>query len=184
MSLVKNAAKVGMGAKLIARPGVGASVGHHHLWHFECRDKDGKLKWEETAKNLVPTAGLTDILDVYWKVGTQAATWYVGLLLDETQIAAGDTAVTHTWTEFTDYTGSRKALVLGAITSGAADNSASVAAFTATGAGTVGGGFLQSAATGTTGVLSAAVAFDSPGDRTLATDDVLNVTVTITHTSV
>jgi hypothetical protein len=59
-------------------------------------------------------------------------------------------------------------------------NSASPAAFTINGTTTVGGAFLISNSTkgGTTGTLFSAADFASPGDRSVANGDTLNVTYT------
>jgi len=92
--------------------------------------------------------------------------------------AAGDTLLSHaTWTEFTSYSGNRKAYVEGAAASQAISNTGNAASFTMTGAGTVAGSFLTSAETGTTGTLFSAVDFSS--SRTVATSDVINVTYSI-----
>jgi hypothetical protein len=59
-------------------------------------------------------------------------------------------------------------------------NSASPAAFTINATATVGGAFLISNSTksGTTGILFSASDFQSPGDRSVASGDTLNVTYT------
>ena len=59
-------------------------------------------------------------------------------------------------------------------------NSASKAAFTMNATTTVGGAFLTSNNTkgGTTGTLFSAADFSSPGDRSVVSGDILNVTYT------
>jgi hypothetical protein len=57
-------------------------------------------------------------------------------------------------------------------------NSASKAQFTINATATVGGAFLCSAASGTTGTLFSAADFSSPGDRSVVSGDVLSVTYT------
>jgi hypothetical protein len=86
------------------------------------------------------------------------------------------------WTEVTAYSeATRPAATFG--TSTTADpsvisNTASVAVFNITSTTVVGGAFLTSNNTkgGTTGTLFSASDFQSPGDRSVASGDVLNVT--------
>jgi hypothetical protein len=122
----------------------------------------------------------------YFNSGTQVTTWYVGLITGPgsgTTIAAGDTLASHAgWTEFTNYTGNRKAAVFATATTAdpsVITNTASPAQFAITGAGgTVAGAFLASVATGTSGVLFSASDFQSPGDRVVVSGDTLNVQYT------
>jgi hypothetical protein len=62
-----------------------------------------------------------------------------------------------------------------------ATNSASPASFTINATSTVGGAFLVSNSTkgGTTGTLYSAADFSAPGDRSVASSDILNVTYTL-----
>lgn len=144
---------------------------------IECFDKDGNLKWEEENYNLMTDEGLEDILDVYFSDGSQDSTHYVGLK-GTGDPAAGDTLASHSnWTEFTDYSGDRKAWTEGGVSSKSITNSGSAASFSISGSGTVAGAFLTNAETGTSGVLVAAVNFTSA--RTVANGDTLNVTYTI-----
>ena len=50
-----------------------------NIWTINCYDCNGNLKWGETKKNLVTTAGLNHILSSTFDGGTQITTWYVGL---------------------------------------------------------------------------------------------------------
>ena len=166
-----------------------AGIGLHNVWEFECYDKDGNLKWKDGFTNLTTTEGLNHILDVEFHATTQVTTWYVGLVNNSPtpSYAAGDTMAqiggTNGWTEFTTYTGNRQAYVEAAASSGVTTNTASKAAFPITGTATIDGGFLCSAATGTSGILFGEGAFSSPGDRSVVSGDTLNVTITITATS-
>lgn len=156
------------------------------VFHVQCFDKDGNLKWETTEHNLVTNEGLQDLNTKYFKGVTYSAAWYLGLVTGPssgTVYAAGDTLAVHAgWTEFTDYSGNRKAVTFG--TASTADpsvisNSASPSAFTVTGAGgTVAGAFLCSVDTGTSGVLFSESDFQAPGDRAVVAGDVINVTYT------
>jgi hypothetical protein len=153
------------------------------VFHVQCFDQDGNLKWEDKSHNLVVNQGLKDMNDKYFSGAAYTATWYLGLITGPgsgTTFAAGDTLASHAgWTEFTDYSGNRGAVTFGAATT--ADPSVitnpSPVAFTITGAGgTVAGAFLTNVATGTSGVLFSESDFQSPGDRVTVAGDVLNVT--------
>ncbi len=154
------------------------------LYTFECRDKDGNLKWREVVPNLVTTAGLNKLLDAAFKTGLASPAWYVGLKGAGT-IAAGDTASSHAgWTESTAYSESvRQTLTLGTIASGAVSNSASKAVFTASGSATWAGAFLIDNSTkgGTTGTLYGATDFGT--SRSVISGDTLTVQVDLSVTA-
>ena len=152
-----------------------------------CYDKDGNLKWEEKAPNLVVNVGLQYMAETGLGNGTQITTWYLGLYgaASSNDPAAGDTMSSHAgWTEVTDYDESVRQTATFA-TATTADpsvitNSASAAVFTMNATTTVGGAFLTSDSTksGTSGTLFSAADFQSPGDREVVSGDVLNVTYT------
>lgn len=157
------------------------------FYRAECFDSAGNLKWAtEWAPNLVVNEGLQDMNTKYFTGSSYTAAWYLGLVTGPasgTAYAAGDTLASHAgWTEYTDYSGNRKAVTFGTATTAdpsVIDNSGSVAQFTISGAGgTVAGAFLCSASTGTSGVLFSEADFQSPGDRAVVAGDVLNVTYT------
>jgi hypothetical protein len=172
-----------VGASVSVASGVSARTMAGGVYHVQCFDKDGNLKWEDKAHNLVVNQGLKDMNDKYFSGAAYSATWYLGLITGPgsgTTFAAGDTLASHAgWTEFTDYSGNRGAVTFGAATT--ADPSVitnpSPVAFTITGAGgTVAGAFLTNVATGTSGILFSESDFQSPGDRVTVSGDVLNVT--------
>lgn len=155
------------------------------VFHVECWDKDGFLKWEVDAPNLVVNVGLQDMNTKYFTGSNYTATWYIGLYgaASSNNPAAGDTASSHGgWTEVTDYSqATRPAATFG--TASTADpsvisNSGSPAAFSINNTVTVGGAFLISNNTkgGTTGILFSASDFQSPGDRAVVNGDTLTVT--------
>jgi len=151
-----------------------------NIWTVTCLDAQGNEKWSETKKNLIVTEGLNHILDVAFHGDTQATTWYVGLKGTGTP-AAGDTLASHSsWSEITDYSGSRKEWTEGAASSGSMTNSSSVD-FSITGTATVAGAFLSSVASGTSGTLYGVVDFAS--SRSVLSGDTLQVTVTVTAAS-
>lgn len=147
-------------------------------------------KWDVSQSNLVTTAGLTDILDKYFKGSSYTAAWFCGLVssVSFTAYNVADTMSSHTgWTEAggtnaPTYSGNRPALTFGTAASGSLATS-SASSFTFTGAGTIKGMFATTVTTkdGTTGVLYNAVNFTG-GDRIVANTDVVNVSVTFTAT--
>ena len=145
-----------------------------------CYDKDGNLKWENKAKNLVVNEGLQDMNTKYFKGSTYTAAWYLGLVTGPgpSTFAAADTLASKAWTEFTNYSGDRKAVTFGTATTAdpsVIDNTASQASFSITGTATVAGAFLASVDTGTSGVLFSEADFETPGDRAVVNGDTLNV---------
>jgi hypothetical protein len=156
------------------------------VFHVQCLDKDGNLKWEDNSPNLVVNTGLQDMNNKYFKGSGYTATWYLGLILgpgSSTTIAAGDTLAIHGgWTEYTDYAGNRPAITFGTPTTAdpsVISNSAAPSSFSISGAGgTIAGAFVCNAATGTSGILFSASDFQSPGDRVVVSGDTLNVTYT------
>jgi hypothetical protein len=174
------------GAALIAGSGTVNHTAAGGVYTVQCLDKDGNLKWEEKTHNLVVNEGLKDMNDKYFTGSSYTATWYVGLITGpsgSTAFSAIDTLAAHGgWTEFANYSGSRKAIVFGTATladPSVKSNSASPASFSITGAGgVVAGAFLASVSSGTSGVLFSESDFQAPGDRTVANGDTLNVTYT------
>jgi len=163
------------------RLGDGAKGGG--VFHFQCFDRDGNLKWEEKAHNLVVNQGLQNMNDEYFTGSTYTAAWYLGLVTGPgagNTYAAGNTLASHAgWTENTDYTGNRKSVTFGTPTTAdpsVIDNSGSPAQFSMTGTATIAGAFLASVDTGTSGILFSVANFQSPGDRAVVNGDTLNVT--------
>jgi hypothetical protein len=157
------------------------------VYHIECHDKDGNLKWSADSKNLVVNAGLAYMAGTALTSVTQITTWYIGLYgagASNTP-AAGDTMSSHAgWTEVVAYSNSTRvaATFVTATTANPSvvTNSASPATFNINGTTTVGGAFLTSgsAKSGTTGTLFSAADFASPGDRSVVSGDIINVTYT------
>ena len=172
-------------AGLVARTGFSEQSRAGGVFHVQCLDKDGNLKWETSKHNLVVNEGLQNMNTEYFKGSTYTADFYLGLVTGPgsgTTFAAADTLASKAWTEFTDYAGSRKAVTFGTATTAdpsVISNSASPSQFTISGAGgVVAGAFLCTVASGTAGVLFSESDFQSPGDRTVVSGDTLNVTYT------
>jgi hypothetical protein len=154
------------------------------VFTVQCFDKDGNLKWEDQKHNLVVNVGLQDMNTQYFKGSGYTATWYIGLYgaAATNDPAAGDTAASHAgWTEITPYSNAnRPTATFGTATTAdpsVIDNSGSPAQFDIDDTATIGGAFLISDNTkgGTTGVLFSASDFASPGDRSVASGDTLNI---------
>jgi len=157
------------------------------VYHIECHDKDGNLKWSADTKNLVVNAGLAYMAGTALTSVAQITTWYIGLYgagASNTP-AAGDTMSSHAgWTEVTDYSTSTRvaATFVTATTANPSvvTNAASPATFNINGTTTVGGAFLTSGSAkgGTTGTLFSAADFSAPGDRSVVSGDIISVTYT------
>lgn len=162
---------------LVARPSLDIEVpALRFRYDFECYDADGNLKWRDGFDNLVTTVGKNDLLDKYFKGSAYTAAWYLGLKGTGTA-AVGDTASSHAgWAEVNPYSGNRPAIAFG--TTSAGSNTATTNTYTITGTATVAGAFVQSANTGTTGILYSAGDFSAP--RSVGSGDTLNATLTVT----
>ena len=166
----------------------GESATAKGVYHMQCFDKDGNLKWEAECPNLVVNGGLQDMNNKYFLGSSYTATWYIGLYGAgaSNSPAATDTMSSHAgWTEVTPYSNAtRPACTFGTPTTAnpsVATNSASPASYTINATSTVGGAFLVSNNTkgGSTGTLYSASDFTSPGDRSVVSGDKLNVTYTL-----
>jgi len=183
-----NAKSVGtdnVSSSFSARTGASEGMQAGGVFHVQCLDKDGNLKWETTKHNLVVNQGLQDMNTKYFKGTTYTAAWFLGLVTGPgsgTTFAAADTLASKAWTEFTNYVGARKSVTFGTATTAdpsVLSNSASPASFTISGGGgTVAGAFLCSVDSGTSGILFSESDFQSPGDRVVVAGDTLNVTYT------
>src|SRR6185437_2647112 len=77
-----NIASCGIAAAAALRAHDGTDLGKvlmETVYTVECRGPDGELKWSETAKNRVVTAGLNKLLDATFKTGLASPAWYVGI---------------------------------------------------------------------------------------------------------
>lgn len=173
-------------AGLVAKTGFSENAKAGGVFHVQCFDKDGNLKWEDQMHNLVVNQGLQDMNTQYFKGSSYTAAFYLGLITgpgSSTTYAAGDTLSSHSgWTEFSNYSGARKSVTFGTATTAdpsVISNAASPAQFSITGAGgVVAGAFLCTVSSGTVGALFSEADFQSPGDRTVVAGDTLNVTYT------
>lgn len=176
-----------IGAALTRSSGADGHTRVGGVYTIECRNSDGSLKWSEELHNLVVNVGLQDMNDKYFSGSSYTAAWYIGLYgaaASNTPNATDTSALHPGWTEIVPYSNAtRPTCTFGAAS--AADpsvitNTASPASFNINATATVGGAFLISDNTksGSTGILFSASDFAAPGDRVVASGDVLNVTYT------
>jgi hypothetical protein len=177
------------------------TVGIEGIYHVECRDADGNLKWTDSFPNLVNAIGKQLMLNTLL-AGTSYTTVgpFLGLIgTTSPTFAASDTMTSHSgWTEFVNYTvgGSavRGTAVFSAATSAGTTPSnvttaaASAITYTITGAGgNVTGCFLvtgsgaSSTLSNTGGTLYSAGAFTTA--KTTTAGDTVSVTYSTTATS-
>lgn len=185
MAIEKAKAADSVTAGMVAKNGFGEAAKGGGVYHVECLDKDGNLKWSGKMHNLVVNTGLQDMNNKYFKGSSYTAGFYIGLVTgpaSATTYAAGDTLASHAgWTEFVSYSGNRKAVTFGTPSTAAPsviDSTGSPSSFAITGTATVAGAFICNAASGTSGILFSEADFDSPGDRNVVSGDTLNVSYT------
>jgi hypothetical protein len=185
MIIAKSSSVDNVSSALTARTGTSDGMRAGGVFHVQCLDKDGNLKWETSEHNLVVNEGLQNMNTEYFKGSTYSASFFLGLITGPgsgTTFAAADTLASKAWTEYTDYSGSRKAVTFGTATTAdpsVISNTASPASFTISGAGgTVAGAFLCTVASGTSGILFSESDFQSPGDRVVVSGDTFKVTYT------
>lgn len=179
-------------------------VGIQGIYHAVCRDKDGNIKWEDSAPNLVTAVGKQALFDYYFGAsgtsgGTASGANYMGLCGGTATYAAVDTMSSKAWTEVGGtnapaYSGNRQspswtaASSTGVSPSNVTSKPSAALVFTFTSGGTVNGCFINSGASAsatkdtTTGILYSAGNFTG-GSKTVASTDTLSVTYTTTATS-
>lgn len=192
----------------------GASVGKHSgtdelfgiqgCYHAVCYDKDGNVKWEADAPNLVTAVGKQALFDFYFGAtgtagGTASGANYLGLCGGTATYTAADTMASKTWSEVglataPAYSGNRQSInwtaasSTGTSPSNVTSKTGGAVTFTFTSGGTVNGCFINGGASAsatkdtTTGVLYSAGNFTG-GSKTVANTDTLSVTYTTTATS-
>lgn len=165
------------------------SVGAGGVYTVECVGADGQVKWADTFHNLVMNEGVQDMNAKYFKGATYTASPFLGLVIgpgSATTFAATDTLASHIgWTESTAYAGARKAVTFGTATTAnpsVISNSASPSSFAMNATVIVGGAFLCTVSSGSSGVLFSAGDFTG-GDKLVDSGDTLNVTYTFSLTA-
>src|SRR6185369_6051090 len=72
-------AAAAVGASLVRRGDAAEALIPVGMYHVECYDKDGNLKWTDVAHNLVTTEGKNAILDKFLGLGAAYAAIRLGL---------------------------------------------------------------------------------------------------------
>ena len=178
------------------------TVGIEGVYHVECRDAAGNLKWEESFPNLVNAVGKQLLLDTLLRTsGTYTTVGpFLGLISGASPtFTAADTMASHAgWTEFINYTVGGSAVrgtavfaassSTGTTPSNVTTSAATAITYTITGAGgTVGGCFLctgsgaVSTQSSTAGTLYSAGAFATA--KVTTAGDTVSVTYSTTCTS-
>ena len=188
MSSIEKAKATDIAASgLVANTGASEGAKATGKYTVECFDKDGNLKWVSESQNLVVNVGLQYMAGTALTSTAQITTWYLGLYGSgaTNSPSAGDPMGSHgTWTEVTDYSEANRPTAQFAAATNAnpsvVTNTLNKAVFTINGTTVVGGAFLTSNNTkgGSTGTLFSAADFASPGDRSVVSGDILNVTYT------
>jgi len=180
------------------------TIGIQGIYHAVCRDKDGNIKWEDNAPNLVTAVGKQALFDYYFGAsgtsgGTASGANYMGLCGGTATYTAADTMSSKTWTEVGGtnapaYSGNRQspswtaATSTGTTPTNVTSKPSAALVFTFTSSGTVNGCFINGGASAsatkdtTTGILYSAGNFTG-GSKTVAATDTLSVTYTTTATS-
>ena len=183
MTIEKSKASDTVNGSVARKNGFNESMSAGGVFTITCHDSEGNEKWVDICPNLVVNVGLQDMNNKYFTGSTYTAAWYIGLVNGtsaSTTFSGGDTLASHAgWTENSSYSGNRKALSFGAATladPSNINNASSAASFTMNANATIAGAFVANVATGTSGTLFSVSDFQSPGDRTVVSGDVLNIT--------
>lgn len=183
MTMEKSKANDTVNGSVARKNGFNESMSAGGVFTVTCYDSEGKEKWVDICPNLVVNVGLQDMNSKYFTGSSYTAAWYIGLVNGtsaSTTFSGGDTLASHAgWDENSSYSGNRKALSFGAATladPSNINNASSAASFTMNANATIAGAFVANVATGTSGTLFSVSDFQSPGDRTVVSGDVLNIT--------
>lgn len=172
---------VGFAAKSVTDESVDVP---YMLYQVTCRDVNGNVRWEENVKNLVVEEGKKDLVNQYFKGSNYTAGMYLGLK-DSTAVNVTNTLSSKTWSEVgpsTLYGSARPQLSFGTTglnASNQATNQASSVTYTFSNSAssTVGGAFVCTVSSGTSGTLYSASNFSTP--RNVVSNDTLQVTLTV-----
>jgi len=140
------------GATILRRPSLKDVLSLTGRYFVKCFDRDGKLKWEDSIKNLITTVGKNLVLDTVLAGSSYTVTGpYMGLIssVGYSALAAADTMSSHAgWaeagngTDYPLYNGTRKTCVFSAAAAGAKALSSALSFVIETTGGTVKGCFI------------------------------------------
>lgn len=173
------------------------TVGMEGVYHVECRDAAGNLKWTEEFPNLVNAIGKELMLDTLLKGSSYSVTGpFLGLISGSgSTYSASDTMTSHGgWTEFTNYTvgGSAvrgTAVFASATSTGSTPSNVTTSAATAItytitgGGGTVGGCFLVLGSGASSTISNTGGTLYSAGNFTTAKVTTAGDTVSVTYST-
>jgi len=162
----------------------GARIGS--IWEWE-HWRGGHLLEKWADHNICTDQGLNHLLGVGFSAVTPITAWYVAVFNNNHTPAAGNTYATPGFTEATNYSGNRAAWQEGGVAAKSITNSANKASLTFTSAATIYGAALVGGGSAATtkndkaggGSLYNVSQFSS-GAKSMASSDVLKVTVTLT----
>lgn len=129
------AAAVALARAVLRAAGLPLGVAMETAYACTCYGPDGRVKWTETARNRVVTAGLNKLLDATFKTGLTSPAWFVGLVapaIDDAAITATETTLTSASDPWTNDDAGRVIIVRGA-GAGGADLRTTIASVTAAG---------------------------------------------------
>ena len=185
-------------ATLQANASIPEGMGVDGYYKVECRDANGKLKWNEEFPNLVVAIGKQLMLDTLLRTsGTYTTVGpFLGLINNSTTFAAADTMTSKTWTELTTYTVGGSAVrgttvfaassSTGTTPSNVTTSTATAITYTMTGSATVYGCFLVTGTGAVSTLSSTAGTLYSEGNfstaKTVTSGDTVSVTYSTTAT--
>jgi hypothetical protein len=195
----KELGKVGDSAVVTLQAGAAKDegLGMAGVYHVECRDAQGNLKWTEEFPNLVNAVGKELMLDTLLKGSSYSVVGpFLGLISGSgSTFAASDTMASHSgWTEFANYTvgGSAvrgTAVFASATSTGSTPSNVTTSAATAItytitgGGGTVGGCFLVLGSGASSTINNTGGTLYSAGNFTTAKVTTAGDTVSVTYST-
>ena len=195
----KELGKVGDSAVITLQAGAAKDegLGMAGVYHVECRDAQGNLKWTEEFPNLVNAVGKELMLDTLLKGSSYSVVGpFLGLISGSgSTFSASDTMPSHAgWTEFANYTvgGSAvrgtavfaSATSTGSTPSNVTTSAATAITYTITGAGgTVGGCFLVTGSGASSTINNTSGTLYSAGNFTTAKVTTAGDTVSVTYST-
>ena len=168
-------------------------AGDEWAWHgrfdVACVGPDGRVRWRDTAENLVTAEGLRICLEIMFRAQSSITSWYLGLVDNAgfSAFAPADviSAGGHTgWVENVAYTNTNRPAWTTSAASGGSVTNPTSANFNMNATVTIKGLFLVSSnvVNGTAGTMFSEAAF-SGGPQLVNNGDTLQCTYTLTTTS-
>jgi hypothetical protein len=195
----KELGKVGDSAVVTLQAGAAKDegLGMAGVYHVECRDAQGNLKWTEEFPNLVNAVGKELMLDTLLKGSSYSVVGpFLGLISGSgSTFSASDTMPSHAgWTEFANYTvgGSAvrgTAVFASATSTGTTPSNVTTSAATAItytitgGGGTVGGCFLVTGSGASSTINNTSGTLYSAGNFAVAKVTTAGDTVSVTYST-